>query len=253
MDRTNDGQTAPHQFAFRLALGHHVPGNLVFKTVHALVEIAARPGPDFGILLRSQLIAWDRFDRTSLGPGTHQQPGFTLHGVPTERLLDRTMLEGIGAGIRRKIILPQTLQCRDRLLLGDHTIQADLMHPGLSQDLIDVAPRTGLQSPALGIGLVDEVLPIEQFRNHVLLAPVDEGTTLTGKGSIAHFIGHRLAGSQGTQIQSTDPAHWPVPGRVQRVRLGAFNQSVAVGILGNQELYCLLDVGPEPTQEGVIP
>ena len=224
------------------ALPHHVSGHLMFKAVHALVEITGDP-------IRRAIAFGFCIIPVRLRERAHQQARFTRHRIPAARFIRGT----IRPNVRGKVVAPQRLQGRARLLFRQHAAEADLKSPALTEDLVNLAAAARIDRFRMfRIRHVDEILAVEKPCRHVLAARFRDRATFSGKRIISHFSGHRFDREQTGHIQSAQPRDRPIPLGVQRVVLRAFKNAVGVGILTDEPLHRLLDAGVIAFEKSVV-
>ena len=219
----------------------HVPCCLIFKAVHALVEIACRPIRPLPLCLVVIPIG--------AREGAHQQPGLTGHRIPPPCFIGSP----VGANIRCEIIRPERAERGPCFLLRQDAWQTHLKRPTLPHDLINLAACAridGVQMPL--VNLVHEVVVFKQPGNEIGLAGFKNLATSGCKVAVPDLNRHLLRSEQGCQIETAQPGDRPIPVRVEGVVLVAVNQAVPVSILGDQPFGRFLESGPVVFQKGLI-
>ncbi len=126
------------------------------------------------------------------------------------------------------------------------------MRPELAEDLVDVT--TGPDSDVIDVvlvQLVEEILAVVQLEDRGR-AFLSDRPALLRERRVSHLGRHRLTSPQGRQVQRGEERDPPVPRRVERVVLGAFQDPVAVGVALDHEPDRLFDLRPVAFQERVV-
>ena len=138
---------------------------------------------------------------------------------------------------------------------ADHLTNADLIGPGLAENLIDVAAFVGTHFGRLrGIADLDIIsvflAPAKLVEvRHALL---ENRGTLVCKLRVAIFAGHDFTGLERGVIHAIDPRHDARPVGIQRVVQRAVKDAVVILVGSDHALDGLFDIRPDALEKRAI-
>ena len=228
VDGAGDGEAL-----FDHAFGDHVGGDLIFESAHALVEIAELP------------VFFPVVTFFAFGPGAHYQAALAGECVRSSFFVG--FFEGADVGC--EIVFPKGLECGFGVFFAKDSAEPELKGPALSEDLVDVAAGAGADGvEVIGVFELDEIFAVEEFED-VLAALVGDFLAAVSEIGIVHFQGHGAGGVERGDVERGEESDFSVPGGVEGVVLGAFDDAVVVGVFVDEEEGGFFDLGPVGFEE----